>query len=558
MSSSRRDPTPEREIQRALSSDVSQKDTIEREPAQIPSALLLAVHLTQTAVAAIFCLVCYWAYRGTLPSVLAQGWTACLVLMAVVWMGALPMFCWFWRFAPVLEKRLSFWALYALGVLALPLLVAAVAVVINLRSGQGLAGRSRAHVNLLAGVITTWPLMHFSARFACEKALPMTLAEESALSPYWSFVLVYGTCLVLPIALIAVALHVRRRRLVHAANARNLAAGTGVLMPGEAIVTGAVELAEGETQAVELQIDQVGTEQESSGTWSHTWTETRRRLTVRPFYLRTGARERVRVLAGDDARLMDALDGKILVNRTARTCTAELTPGEVVSAFGQLSRGRDPEAAPQGGYRSGAIGWVMRSPEGGRILLSSYPIDRPFTERASRIMGWVVALVAVVISGQLSLLGYHLRVAGGEQVSATVVDARVVREKTEDGYTLKRMVTLSLADREDPLTAEVTEKSYATLSSGQSVSVVMAPVFSSFNFGEHPTVSFWILVEVGLVVLICFFLAAADRPDARWYLESKVVEEGSGRLPDVKPTTTSKTGMSEIRALVDQEFRRRS
>ena len=64
-----------------------------------------------------------------------------------------------------------------------------------------------------------------------------------------------------------------------------------------------------------------------------------------------------RVLAGDTAKLMDALDGKILVNRTARTCSAELSPGEAISAFGQLSRERDPEAAPEAGYRSAAIGW---------------------------------------------------------------------------------------------------------------------------------------------------------------------------------------------------------
>jgi hypothetical protein len=192
------------------------------------------------------------------------------------------------------------------------------------------------------------------------------------------------------------------------------------------------------------------------------------------------------------------------------------------------------------------------------MLLSSYPIDRPFTERASRIMRWVVGLVAVVVFGHVSLLGYHLRVAGGEQVSATVADAKVVREETDDGYTLKRMVTLSLADREDLLTAEVTEKSYATVSRGQSVSVVLAPAFPSFNLGEHPTLSFWVFLEVGLVVVLCFFLAAADRPDARWYLESKVVEQGSGRLRDVKSTTRTKDSKSEIRALVDQEFRHRS
>ncbi len=126
---------------------------------------------------------------------------------------------------------------------------------------------------------------------------------------------------------------------------------------------------------------------------------------MRPFYLRTATGDRVRVMADDDVKLMDALDGKIFVNRTSRICTAELTPGERVSAFGQLSRGLDPEAAQGMGYRSGAVGWVLWPPEGARMLISSYPIDRPFLGRARRIWRWAVLLLAVVIVTQASMLG---------------------------------------------------------------------------------------------------------------------------------------------------------
>ena len=424
MTGSRHDLPRERAIHRALASDGAQQDALEPEPSRVQTSLLLCLYLTQTVIAGIFCAICYWVYGGALPASLAHSWPALLAILAMAWTGALPLLAWLWRFAPSVETRLTLWGSYWIGLIALPvaLLVIAVGVV---RRGKREVVAPRSELSLLAGVITTWPIMQVAAYLACEEALPVSLAED-ALSPYWSFVLAYGACLALPLALTAMALHVRRRRLVQAANAREIA-GTGALVPGEAMVTGVVELAEGESCAVELRIDQEGTEQESSGTWSHTWTETGRRLTVRPFYLKTKAGDRVRVLAGDHVKLMDALDRKILVNRTARTCIAELTPGEAVSAFGQLFRGRDPEAVPQAGYRSSAVGWVLRAPEGGKMLLSSYPIYRPFDERARRILWWVAALLVVVVAGHVALLGYHLRVAWGERIPATVTDARIVK-----------------------------------------------------------------------------------------------------------------------------------
>jgi len=121
---------------------------------------------------------------------------------------------------------------------------------------------------------------------------------------------------------------------------------------------------------------------------------------------------------------------------------------------------------------------------------------------------------------------------------------------------VSRLVTVSLpsagVERAQTLVREVTEESYPNATPGKTITVLRDPVLSTMNFGEHPTVSFWFLVEVVLVVLICFSLAARDRPDARWYLESKLVEQGSGRLPDVQPVTEN--SLSEIRALVDQEF----
>jgi hypothetical protein len=560
MARSRQDSSPKREIHGALSYDFTRDRTVEPHRSRVPASLLLAVHLAQTAVAGLFGWVCSRAYHGALSPQMEAWWTVCLVSLALAWMGALPIFAWLWRFAPPIEARLSFWASYWLGVLALPISILAIAVTSLRRLSPGLVKRSPTPASLLVGVVTTWPLMQAAAYLACDKALRATLMEEASLSPYWSFVFVYGTCLALPLALTTSALLVRRKRLAQATSARGVTAGSESLMPGEATVSGVVELAEGETRAVRLEIDQHGTEQESSGTWSHTWTETGRRLTVHPFYLRTRTGQRVRVLAGDQARLMDALDGKILVNRTERTCSAELTSGETVSAFGQLSRGRDPEAAPEAGYRSAAIGWVLLPPDGGKMLLSSYPIDRPFHERAFRILWFVVVLLALVVAGQSAFVGYHLRASLGQPLAASVKEAKIVEEKTDDGVEVKRMVTVTLpitgTERDRTVTREVTRESYPSATPQRTIAVLREPVFSTMNFGEHPTAPFWVVFAVCAIALMCLFVGDGDRPDARWYLEQKVVDNGSGRLPDAGPTTDK--NVAEIRELVDQAFGRKS
>jgi hypothetical protein len=513
---------------------------------------MLSVHLTQTVLGAVFCWVCLRVYQGDVPDVLAGRWPVCLALLALAWMITLPLFAWLWSLLITIDRRLSFWTLYWLGLLGPLLLVVALVLTVSLFRARDVPNRARSF--LLLGAVTTWPIMQIAAYFACSKALPMTLVEQASLTPYWSVVCVYGLCLVLPLALVSVALRVRRARLVHAASAGHLVGGKGLLMPGEAVVWGRVQLAEGEAQAVRLEVDQLGSEAESSGTWSHTWTETSRRLTVRPFYLRTPAGERVRVLAGDNPQLMDALDGKILVNRTLRTCIAELTPRESVTAFGELLRARDPEAAPEG-YRSAAIGWVLQPPAGGRMLLCSYPIDRPFVESARRILVHVVLLLAVVAVGQCALIDYHLRVAFGQVVDASVTQARLVERETEEGKEIERHVTVALASSQT-LSHEVTRDSFANATVGGRVPVLRDPRFGSLQFGEHPTTTFWTAVLAGLCALFSLLLGLSNRPDAEWYSKATLEDQGSGRLPE--PTPTQRTGDAEIRELVDQALRPKS
>jgi len=147
---------------------------------------------------------------------------------------------------------------------------------------------------------------------------------------------------------VAVVLHLRYRR--RAAKAEAAFDPDAPLDPGEAIVLGTVEHARGEETAVRVEITQDGTESESSGSWSHSWSERERRLQVRPFYLRHGSGRRIRVEPPGRVLLVDDMDGCIRVNLAERIRVAELTPGEKVFAHGVLTATPDPEpsAAPQG------------------------------------------------------------------------------------------------------------------------------------------------------------------------------------------------------------------
>ena len=182
MASSGRERSPRREIHGSLASDYAQGVAIDAP--EVPKSLLFAVHATQIALAGVFCLICLWAYRGTLPPPLEQWWIAWLVSLAVAWVAALPLFAWLWRFTPPIDARLPFWASYWIGLLALPVLIVGVVISALRRLSRGLVERSRARLSLLAGAVTLWPIMQLAAYLACREALPMTLAEERSLSPY--------------------------------------------------------------------------------------------------------------------------------------------------------------------------------------------------------------------------------------------------------------------------------------------------------------------------------------------------------------------------------------
>src|SRR5688572_7619163 len=143
-----RDASHKEAIHGALSSDFARGGAVDPQPLQVPHSLLLAVHLSQTAVAGLFCWICLGVYQGSLSPELQRWWLTCLVLLATVWMGALPLFAALWRFAPPIERRLPFWAAYWLGLLALPIVAVVVGSVRRLTQGRARRHRTEASLRL--------------------------------------------------------------------------------------------------------------------------------------------------------------------------------------------------------------------------------------------------------------------------------------------------------------------------------------------------------------------------------------------------------------------------
>ncbi|MCC6521941.1 MAG: hypothetical protein IT373_04710 [Polyangiaceae bacterium] len=307
-----------------------------------------------------------------------------------------------------------------------------------------------------------------------------------------------------------------------------------MLVAGDVVVTGRVEYAEGAELAVRVEVVQSGTESESSGSWSHSWTERARRVRVHPFYLRLASGERVRVEPADDALLVDALDGMVLVNRTERIRTAELSPGEQVFVRGTLGRGADPEGER---YRSGRA-LVLRATPGHRMLVSSEPLGARFRKRQRTYRRWAVAALVCLCAVQASFFSFHALAFGGRTVPGTV-EARRAIERTDsegDPYTDYEVdVLVALPDAPSlRFTEEVSEGDYALAAEGSPVAVRHVQAVPSLaELGTGGTVHgvrFALVLPLGLAFYSIY--AGARRRSRPWYLRP-VKDTGSGQLPDV-------------------------
>jgi hypothetical protein len=283
-----------------------------------------------------------------------------------------------------------------------------------------------------------------------------------------------------------------------------------------------------------VEIDQEGSESESSGSWTFRWTESDRRVTMRPFYVVHRSGTRVRVEPGDRAFLVDAMDGMIAVDLTKRTRVAELSPGEHVYAVGRLERGPDPEAAGAG-YRGAQQGWVMRPPPGEDLLLSSEPLERRFQRKAKaqRLSAWIAAL-HLLFAGFV-FHHYLARVFYGADVVGTVVGRNV--DTDDDGnHTYELLVELPGGRR---LKLEATLGTYTACEhDGTRVPVRYVPRYEPASvLGRGATASVAVMFSMGLLGLMALWRFLVKQASRAWY-ERDLVDTGSGRLDESRNKTS--------------------
>jgi hypothetical protein len=323
----------------------------------------------------------------------------------------------------------------------------------------------------------------------------------------------------------------RHRRLAAAAEASFTA--DRPYIAGEIILHGRVATADGAARAVRVEVEQEGTESESSGVWSHTWTETSRQIFVEPFYVIDATGRRTRVEPRDDVFLVDAMDGKILVNLTRRIRTAELSPGEEVWASGVLTIAPDPEAATHA-YR-GAAALVLRAPPGRRMLLSSEPLGARFEAKARFYRRWSAVLALLGMMAWSLMFGpYFLRSVAGETRQATITQLHPYDTENDGTVTHHFRVGFTLGGKETTAADDVSVETFNRLQEGQSIAVRWVPSMPQLStIGAEATVGSAPLLLLFSAVWLAALLVYRNRiqHSLGWY-EKKVVDKGKGKLAE--------------------------
>lgn len=322
-----------------------------------------------------------------------------------------------------------------------------------------------------------------------------------------------------------------------AEEAEKAVAPSAPLAPGARFVSGKVELAEGETMAVQVTVTQVGKEVQHKNGKSHRFTETARETRARPFYLRHDSGARIRVEPPKKkVLLVDELDQIEWLEQDQRRRRAELVPGEMAVVEGALGHGDDPEAMRGGGgYRDApARGWLMKPMANGHMHVSTEGLARRHTLRARAFDRSVLIAIVLAVVAQLPLFTYWARVFLGEDVTASYTgkDSYVTRN-SKGQTTTHYVVSFDYWEGQSrSATEDIDSDDYAELGAeGGGIWIRRVPghPFSrALGRGSSLGVIPW-FVAAGLAGFAAFRALQTHRY-RRWY-EGTVTDDGPGGLP---------------------------
>lgn len=317
----------------------------------------------------------------------------------------------------------------------------------------------------------------------------------------------------------------KRRRL--AREAASLLDTNVTLHEGDVVLTGVVEHADDQDVAVKIDVTQHGTENESSGSWSYSWSEVDRKIVVKPFYLVLADGTRIRVLAPPNVEVADALDQKVFIDHTNRVLSAELIPGEALHVQGRLERGSMLKPGGESGYRDAQYEWQL-VPSHGRMLLSSEPLGRGLEQRAQFHRSYLIRFGCVFVTLQVMFANFYSRALAPDRV-VMVVDKQYTQTTDDDGNPVDNYaLTLQIGTTNE--TFETTLADYKRVRPGTEV-VIRKGVLSGWELGNKPTLFFLTIVGALLIVPAFALTYAVRRAKTRPWFRRKVNHSGSGRLP---------------------------
>lgn len=340
----------------------------------------------------------------------------------------------------------------------------------------------------------------------------------------WGIVILTSVATLALIALTIVRIR-KRRRL--AREAASLLDTNVTLHEGDVVLTGVVEHADNHDVAVKIDVTQHGTENESSGSWSYSWSEVDRKIVVKPFYLVLADGTKIRVLAPPDVEVADALDQKVFINHTNRVLSAELIPGEALHVQGRLERGSMLKPGGEAGYRDAQYEWQL-VPSHGRMLLSSEPLGRGLEQRAQFHRGYLIRFSCVFITLQVMFANFYSRALAPDRV-VMVVDKQYTQTTDDDGNPVDNYaVTLLIGTANESFDINLAD--YNRVLPGTDV-VIRKGVLSGYELGNKPTLFFLTIVGALLIVPAFALIYAVRRTTTRPWFRRKVNHSGSGRLP---------------------------
>lgn len=369
---------------------------------------------------------------------------------------------------------------------------------------------------------------------------PSDLADYTApghFPGFVSLVLVVLTSLVIAGTAIFARTLARRYRYRAFVAERSVSAPDEPLAVGFRVLTGDVET-DGPEPALVVAIEQAGTEASNKGNWSTTWTEVRRTVDARPFYLALPSGERVRVEPDAKTFLVDDLDVSERRTLDRRTRAATLTAGERATVAGLLTRGFNPRAN-ETGYRHAEGGFILVPPEGDRMIVSAEPLPDRHLRRAKAHQHASILLVIVFVAVGTILFGsYAVRAATAKPGVTTSLRAYETYQKTKNGRVTLYMVEYDASAGET--TAHDTEEvSYGLYQAVRDRQVKSLPAFvvdrnTAWLGGSRvPMLPMWrfgvAFGAFGLSLLIYRLLVATS---LAWYEQDKVVDSEKGRLAD--------------------------